>query len=59
MALQPQVLSLAIVSVGLTKYREKCYKLEKFTKEQAQDIVKVVSTYQEKTVKNMDILLYI
>lgn len=50
-ALQPQVLSLAIVPVGLTKYREKCYKLEKFTKEQAQDIVKVVSTYQEKNRK--------
>ena len=47
-ALQPQVLSLAIVPVGLTKYREKCYKLEKFTSEQAKEIVKLVGAYQQK-----------
>lgn len=46
-ALQPHVLSLAIVPVGLTKYREKCYKLEKFTMEQAKEIVKYVTLCQK------------
>lgn len=45
-AFKPTVLSVAIVPVGLTKYRERCYPLEMFTKEQANDVIDMVEKWQ-------------
>lgn len=45
-AYKPTVLSVAIVPVGLTKYREKCYQLEMFTKKQANDVIDMVEKWQ-------------
>lgn len=44
---QEQVLSLAIVPVGLTKYRADCYPLKGFTVEEAQTVVQQVTRWQE------------
>jgi putative radical SAM enzyme (TIGR03279 family) len=49
LSLRPMVLSVAIVPVGLTKYREKCYPLEMFSKEQAKAVIALVSEYQKKS----------
>jgi putative radical SAM enzyme (TIGR03279 family) len=46
-AFKPTVLSVAIVPVGLTKYRDKCYPLEMFTKEQANDVIDRVAKWQK------------
>jgi len=46
-AFKPTVLSVAIVPVGLTKYRDKCYPLEMFTKEQANDVIDMVEKWQK------------
>lgn len=40
------ILSLAIVPVGLTKYRESCYPLTKFSKEQAKKVIGQVEKWQ-------------
>jgi len=45
-AYKPTVLSVAIVPVGLTKYREKCYQLKMFTKKQANDVIDMVEKWQ-------------
>lgn len=50
--LQPMVLSIAIVPVGLTRYRDTCYPLEKFTKEQAALVIDTIEKWQEKNRKN-------
>ncbi len=50
-ALHPSVLSMAIVPVGLSRYRENCYSLQVFTPEQALHVVKMVNTWQEKCRK--------
>ncbi len=42
------VLSVAIVPVGLTKYRERCYPLRIFTADEAKALVEQVSHWQEK-----------
>lgn len=47
-AFKPTVLSVAIVPVGLTKYRDKCYPLEMFTKEQANDVIDMVEKWQKR-----------
>jgi putative radical SAM enzyme (TIGR03279 family) len=44
----PQMQSLSIVPVGLTKYREGLAKLEPFSKDDALDIVNLVEKYQQK-----------
>ncbi len=46
-ALHPSVLSMAIVPVGLSRYRENCYSLQVFTPEQARDVVAMVSKWQQ------------
>lgn len=48
-SMRPMVLSVAIVPVGLTKYREKCYPLKMFTKEQAQKVIKTVEKFQQQS----------
>lgn len=50
-ALHPNVLSMAIVPVGLSRYRENCYSLQVFTPEQAFDVVAMVNKWQEKCRK--------
>lgn len=45
-ALHPNILSLAIVPVGLSRYREGCYPLGKFSREEAQNIIDSVHTCQ-------------
>lgn len=46
-ALHPEVLSMAIVPVGLSRFRESCYPLEVFTSEQAQEVITIVSNWQK------------
>lgn len=48
MAMQPMVLSLAIVPVGLTRYREKCHMLTKFTQPEARNAIDLVEKWQQK-----------
>ncbi len=45
---RPHAKSLAIVPVGLTKFRDGCYPLSMFSKESARDVVRIVEKYQEK-----------
>ncbi|MBP2642918.1 MAG: putative radical enzyme [Firmicutes bacterium] len=47
--LRPQVLSLAIVPVGLTKYRENCPSLDTFSPEQAAEVISMVTAWQERS----------
>lgn len=44
---RPHAHSLAIVPVGLTKFRDGCYPLSMFTKEAARAVVAVVEKYQK------------
>lgn len=44
--LQPAALSLAVVPVGLTRHRGKCYPLTKFSKEQAEQVIDQVAKWQ-------------
>lgn len=46
--LGPNVLSAAIVPVGLTRYRDNCYSLQGFTPSEAQNIIKNVEKWQVK-----------
>lgn len=50
-ALHPGVLTMAIVPVGLTKNREHLHPLRTFTKEEAADIVDMVTPWQERCRK--------
>lgn len=50
-ALHPNVLSMAIVPVGLSRYRENCYSLQVFTPQQALDVVTMVNKWQQKCRK--------
>lgn len=47
-ALYPDIMSLAVVPVGLTRYRENCYPLEAFTASQANDVISLVEKWQNK-----------
>lgn len=49
MELRPMVLSLAIVPVGLTRFRGGCYPLAKFTKERAGWVIDAVERWQKKS----------
>lgn len=46
--LHPNVLSMAIVPVGLSRYRDSCYTLQGFTPEKADAVITKVSKWQEK-----------
>ena len=46
MARQPHALSVAIVPVGLTRFRQDCYPLKSFDKESAAKVVEQVEAYQ-------------
>lgn len=60
MAMQPMVLSLAIVPVGLTRYRERCYSLTKFTQLEASNVINIVEKWQRKNrEKSGDSFVYL
>lgn len=46
--LHPAVLSLAIVPVGITRYREKLHPLRVFTPEEARQIITMIGTWQHR-----------
>jgi len=50
-SLHPSIISMAIVPVGLSRYRENCYSLEVFTPEKALAIVLSVNKWQQKCRK--------
>ncbi|MEG6585699.1 DUF512 domain-containing protein [Dendrosporobacter sp. 1207_IL3150] len=52
--LSPSVLSLAIVPVGLSRYRDDCYPLDGFTQEQACNIISMVTNWQNKCRTEID-----
>jgi len=43
----PWAKSLSVVPVGLTRYREGLYKIEKFTREDARDVIGIVKKFQQ------------
>ncbi len=51
-ALHPNVLSMAIVPVGLSRFREDCYELEVFTPDKAIAVIEKVNKWQEKCRKD-------
>ncbi|MBC8016302.1 MAG: DUF512 domain-containing protein [Sporomusaceae bacterium] len=50
-SLHPNVLSMAIVPVGLSRYRDNCYSLQNFTPEKALNVVTAVNKWQQKCRK--------
>jgi len=50
--LHPNVLSMAIVPVGLSRFRDNCHELEVFTTEKALAVVEKVNRWQEKCRKD-------
>lgn len=50
-ALHPNVLSMAIVPVGLSRFRDNCFELDVFTPEKAFAVVEKVNKWQEKCRK--------
>lgn len=57
-SLRPNLLSCAVVPVGLTRYREKLYPLTSFTSEQANDVYERVCSYQERFAAEGENFLY-
>ena len=53
-SLHPGVRSLAIVPVGLTRYREECHPLEGFTAEAAGRVISAVSRWQKQCKEEND-----
>ena len=50
-SLMPELQSVSVVPVGLTKYRDGLYPLEPFTKEDACKVLDLIHAWQEKLVK--------
>ena len=44
----PHMQSVSVVPAGITKYREGLYPLELFTKEEAEEIIDLIESYQQK-----------
>jgi len=51
-SLHPSIISMAIVPVGLSRYRENCYSLKVFTPEKALSVVMMVNKWQQKCRKS-------
>jgi putative radical SAM enzyme (TIGR03279 family) len=49
--LMPQLMSLAVVPVGLTKFRSNLPPLKSFTKNQAAEVIGLITSYQNKFLK--------
>ena len=52
--LQPSALSMAIVPVGLTKFRDNCPSLNSFDKKSAQNIIEQVNKWREYSLKKFN-----
>ena len=50
----PLLQSVSVVPVGLTKYRDGLAKLEKFTKEDAKEVIRQIKTWQETLLEKYD-----
>ncbi|MBQ8780634.1 MAG: DUF512 domain-containing protein [Oscillospiraceae bacterium] len=53
-ALMPNISSIAVVPVGITKYREGLYPLETFDKEGAEKNLDIIERYQKKFLEKYD-----
>jgi len=51
-SMHPSVITMAIVPVGLSRYRQNCYPLETFTPEKALSVVTMVNKWQQKCRMN-------
>jgi putative radical SAM enzyme (TIGR03279 family) len=51
----PNLESVSVVPVGLSKYREGLYPLEPFTKEDAKDVLNIIHSWQDKLYKAYDL----
>ncbi|HHW02964.1 MAG TPA: DUF512 domain-containing protein [Thermoanaerobacterales bacterium] len=49
--LWPQILSVAVVPVGLTKFRQNLYPLRAFTRDEADDVINFVENFQKQCLK--------
>ena len=52
--LYPAVQSVAIVPVGLTKYRKGLYKLESYDKKSAQEVLEIIENFGDNYIKSHD-----
>lgn len=52
--LWPQVHSVAVVPVGITRFREDLYKLRPFTKKEAVAVIELIEDYQKKFLAEWD-----
>ncbi len=52
-SLYPSVKSVAVVPVGVTKYREKLYKLKPFNKEESKEVLSLIEREQNKFLEHM------
>ncbi len=51
----PQLQSVSVVPVGLTKYRDGLYPLEPFTKEDAKEVLHIIHKWQKKAYEEFGI----
>lgn len=58
-SLRPNLLSLAVVPVGLTRYRERLYPLRNFTATEAEEVFHLVREYQERFQAEGENFLYL
>ncbi len=58
-SLRPNLLSLAIVPVGLTKYRDKLYPLNSFTRKEAENVYQIVTGYQKQFINEDENFVYL
>ena len=58
-SLRPNLLSLAVVPVGLTRYRENLYPLRNFTPAEAEQVLELVVSYQEQFAREDENFLYL
>lgn len=52
--LMPNITSIAVVPVGLTKFREGLYPLESFTKESASAVLDIIEEFQQDFLRKFD-----
>lgn len=52
--LLPNALSVALVPVGLTKFRDSLFPLSTYTKQQAIEVIEIAQFFQEKALKNFN-----
>ncbi|AZR72761.1 Fe-S oxidoreductase [Anoxybacter fermentans] len=58
-SLRPNLLSLAIVPVGLTKYRKKLFPLTTYTPEKAEEVYQIITQFQKKFAREGENFVYL